>query len=93
MPRRLWRSATDALEMSSVTVTVSHGDALGAKPVLRGVEVEHVAGVVAVGEEHPAAAARRGRDECTCCVEGDAKRLPIAAPCARPWPTSPPNAG
>ncbi|WP_167620399.1 hypothetical protein [Plantibacter flavus] len=25
--------------------------------------------------------------------DGDANRLPIAAPCARPWPTMPPNAG
>ena len=46
---------------------VGHGDglardALGSQSLLRGVEVQHIAGVVAVREEHPAATVRRRRD-------------------------------
>ena len=73
MPRRLWLSAMEALEDVVGDGDGLAGDAVGAKAVLRGVEVEHVAGVVAVAEEHPAAALggrgdavhllRRGRRE------------------------------
>ena len=62
MPRRLCFSAGGARGDVVGDGDGAAVDAVGAQPVLRGVEVEHVAGVVAVAEEHAAAVVRGLRD-------------------------------
>ena len=57
-------------------------------------EVQHVTGVVAEAQQHagPAGSAALATEH-TCRADGEAKRLPIAAPSAMPGPTRPAKAG